>query len=76
MIVHGARLSPFIRKVIVFAAEKGIAIEVRPAGFGRGADAYLAASPFEDTRAGGWRLPAVRFHGDHNLYGCPPSRRR
>lgn len=46
MIVHGARPSPFVRKVIVFAAEKGIAIEVRPAGFGRGADTYLEASPF------------------------------
>ncbi len=46
MIVHGARPSPFVRKVIVFAAEKGIAIEVQPAGFGRGADGYKNASPF------------------------------
>lgn len=46
MIIHGARPSPFVRKVIVFAAEKGIAVEVQAAGFGRGADAYLKGSPF------------------------------
>lgn len=46
MIIHGARPSPFVRKVIVFAAEKGIAVEVQAAGFGRGADGYLKGSPF------------------------------
>ncbi len=34
-----------MRKVIVFAAEKGIAIEVRPAGFGRGDPVFAKASP-------------------------------
>ena len=46
MIIHGARPSPFVRKVVVFAAEKGIEVEVQPAGFGRGADGYFSASPF------------------------------
>ncbi|MBH2000487.1 MAG: glutathione S-transferase family protein [Sphingomonadaceae bacterium] len=46
MIIHGARLSPFVRKVIAFAAEKGIAVEVQSAGFGRGADGYFKGSPF------------------------------
>ena len=46
MIIHGARPSPFVRKVIVFAAEKGIAAEVEAAGFGRGADGYQKGSPF------------------------------
>lgn len=46
MIIHGARPSPFVRKVIVFAAEKGIAVEVQAAGFGRGAEGYLKGSPF------------------------------
>lgn len=46
MIIHGARPSPFVRKVIAFAAEKGIAVEVRAAGFGRGAEAFMQASPF------------------------------
>lgn len=46
MIIHGARPSPFVRKVIVFAAEKGIEVDVQVAGFGRGAEAYLNASPF------------------------------
>lgn len=46
MIIHGARPSPFVRKVIVFAAEKGIDVEVQPAGFGRGGEGYLKGSPF------------------------------
>lgn len=46
MIIHGQRPSPFVRKVIVFAAEKGIAVEVQSAGFGRGAEIFAKASPF------------------------------
>ncbi|MEA3389471.1 glutathione S-transferase family protein [Sphingobium sp. CCH11-B1] len=46
MIIHGAGPSPFVRKVIVFAAEKGIEVEVQPAGFGRGGEGYLKGSPF------------------------------
>ncbi|WP_370309644.1 glutathione S-transferase family protein [Sphingobium abikonense] len=46
MIIHGARVSPFVRKVLVFAAEKGIEAEVRMAGFGRGDPGYLEGSPF------------------------------
>jgi len=46
MIIHGARPSPFVRKVIAFAAEKGIDIEVQTAGFGRGGEGYMKGSPF------------------------------
>lgn len=46
MIIHGARPSPFVRKVIVFAAEKGIDAEVQMAGFGSGTDNFVKASPF------------------------------
>ncbi|MCI4589870.1 glutathione S-transferase family protein [Sphingobium sp. BYY-5] len=46
MIVHGARPSPFVRKVVVFAAEKGIEIEVKSAGYGRGEPVFAKASPF------------------------------
>ena len=46
MIIHGARVSPFVRKVLVFASEKGIETEVRMAGFGRGDPGYLDGSPF------------------------------
>ena len=46
MIIHGSRPSPFVRKVIVFAAEKGIEVEVQAAGFGRGGEGYLKGSPF------------------------------
>ena len=46
MIIYGARPSPFVRKVIIFAAEKGLTFEVRPGGFGQGGDAFVSASPF------------------------------
>lgn len=46
MIVYGARPSPFVRKVIIFAAEKDMPIEVKPGGFGQGGDAFAQASPF------------------------------
>jgi glutathione S-transferase len=34
MIVYGSSLSPFVRKVMAFAAEKGIEIELKPGGLG------------------------------------------
>lgn len=46
MIIMGARVSPFVRKVLIFAAEKGIAVEVRPGGFGQGGEIFAEASPF------------------------------
>lgn len=46
MIIHGARPSPFVRKVIVFAQEKGLPVEVKPAGFGQGSEIFAQASPF------------------------------
>ncbi|HEX7875142.1 MAG TPA: glutathione S-transferase family protein [Sphingobium sp.] len=46
MIVYGARPSPFVRKVIIFAAEKQMPIEVRPGGFGQGGEVFAQASPF------------------------------
>jgi len=32
MIVFGSSLSPFVRKTLAFATEKGIAVEVKPVG--------------------------------------------
>ena len=47
MIVFGPSASPFVRKVLVFAAEKGIEVESRAGGPGSPPDpAFLAASPF------------------------------
>lgn len=46
MIVFGSTLSPFVRKVMAFGAEKGIALELRPAGMGRGGPEFERASPF------------------------------
>jgi glutathione S-transferase len=46
MIVHGSSISPFVRKVLVFAAEKGLACENKPTGLGPKSDEFMAMSPF------------------------------
>lgn len=46
MIVYGSSLSPFVRKVLAFGAEKGIALEHKPLGLGADDPDFLAASPF------------------------------
>jgi glutathione S-transferase len=46
MIVYGSSMSPFVRKVIAFAAEKGIELEVKPIGLGSDDPDFLEASPF------------------------------
>ena len=56
MIVYGNSLSPFVRKVLAFAAEKGIATEVVAAGLGRGGPDFAEASPFS-------KIPALRDPG-------------
>ncbi|PTS86828.1 glutathione S-transferase, partial [Sphingomonas sp. HMWF008] len=46
MIVYGSGLSPFVRKVLVYAAEKGLALDLVAAGLGRGGPDFAEASPF------------------------------
>ena len=46
MIVYGSSLSPFVRKVLAFAAEKGIELELKPTGLGNKDPEFLEASPF------------------------------
>ena len=46
MIVYGSSLSPFVRKVVAFAAEKGITLEVKPVAPGSPDPEFRAASPF------------------------------
>ncbi len=46
MIVYGSSLSPFVRKVLAFAAEKGIDVELKPSGLGNRDPDFLEASPF------------------------------
>lgn len=60
MIVYGSTISPFVRKVVAFAAEKGIAFELsRSAGMGRGGPDFFEASPFR-------KMPALRDPGADN----------
>ena len=53
MILYGSSLSPFVRKVVAFAAEKGIELELRPSGLQDKDPDFLAASPFR-------KMPAFR----------------
>lgn len=46
MIVYGSSLSPFVRKVLAFAAEKGIEVESKPIGLGSDDPEFREASPF------------------------------
>jgi glutathione S-transferase len=60
MILFGASVSPFVRKTLVVAAEKGIQLENRPTNPRSSDDAeYLAASPFR-------KIPALK-DGDYAL---------
>ena len=59
MIVHGSSLSPFVRKVVVFAAEKGLTLENRATAQGPKTAEFLAMSPFG-------KIPAFE-DGDYQL---------
>ena len=53
MLVYGSSLSPFVRKVLAFASEKGIEVESKPIGMGSADPEFLEASPFG-------KIPALR----------------
>ncbi len=59
MILYGSSMSPFVRKVLAFAAEKGIAVELKQVGLGSDDPAFRAASPFG-------KIPAFA-DGDYTL---------
>ena len=59
MIVYGSSLSPFVRKVLAFGAEKGIALEVKPIGLGSDDPEFTECSPFK-------KIPGFR-DGDFTL---------
>ncbi|MGA9582797.1 MAG: glutathione S-transferase family protein [Allosphingosinicella sp.] len=51
MIVYGASLSPFVRKVLAYGAEKGLELEHKPVGIGSDDPGFVAASPFRKMPA-------------------------
>ena len=51
MILYGVSISPFVRKVLAFAAEKDIILETKPLGLGSDDPDFLAASPFRKIPA-------------------------
>ena len=55
MILYGSSLSPFVRKVLAYAGEKGIEFDLRPTGKapGQPSDEFLEASPLR-------KMPAFR----------------
>lgn len=46
MILYGSTMSPFVRKAVAFAAEKGVVLDVKPVGLGDPDPGFRAASPF------------------------------
>jgi len=59
MILYGSSVSPFVRKVLAFAAEKGVELELKPTGAPNHDPEFLEASPFR-------KMPALR-DGDFTL---------
>jgi glutathione S-transferase len=59
MILYGSTMSPFVRKVAAYAAEKGIEIDLQPTGFPNPTPEFSAASPFK-------KMPAL-VDGDYSL---------
>lgn len=59
MIIYGSTVSPFVRKAIAFAHEKGVEVTVEPVALGRGSPGFLEASPFR-------KMPALRDPGADN----------
>ena len=60
MILYGSSMSPFVRKVLAFAGEKGIDLDLQPFGtFAEPKPEFLEASPFR-------KMPALR-DGDYSL---------
>jgi glutathione S-transferase len=61
MILYGSSLSPYVRKTLAFASEKGVGLELKPMGSapGRPSDEFLEASPLR-------KMPALR-DGDFTL---------
>jgi glutathione S-transferase len=65
MIVYGALPSPFVRKVLMFAGEKGVEVDFQPGGFGQGGEPFAEASPFGKIPA--LRVPGARPDGSDYL---------
>lgn len=59
MIVYGSSLSPYVRKVLAVAGEKGIELDLQPTGIPNPSAEFLEASPFR-------KMPAFR-DGDFTL---------
>lgn len=56
MIVYGASMSPYVRKVMAFASEKGLTPTLEQTGLGRYTPDFLEASPFK-------KMPGFRDPG-------------
>lgn len=59
MIIYGSPLSPYVRKIVIYCAERGIELDMQPGGLGAGGPEFLEASPFK-------KIPAIR-DGDFTL---------
>ncbi len=56
MILYGSSLSPFVRKLMAYCAEKNISFDLKPTGIGDPDPGFRAASPFR-------KMPAIDDDG-------------
>lgn len=56
MILYGSTMSPYVRKTIAYAREKGIELQLEQVGLGRGPAEFYEASPFK-------KMPGFRDPG-------------
>ncbi len=59
MILYGAPVSPYVRKILAYAAQRGIALELVPVGIGDPNPDFVAISPFR-------KMPALK-DGDFGI---------
>jgi glutathione S-transferase len=59
MILYGTPVSPFVRKILAYLAERNMAVEVVPVGIGDPNPDYAAVSPFK-------KMPAIK-DGDFGI---------
>ena len=76
MIVYGASLSPFVRKVLAYGAEKGLELEHKPLGLGSDDPDFLAASPFRKIPASATAISPSPIRRPSSIISKPNIRSR
>jgi len=74
MIIYGSSISPFVRKVVAFAAEKGLEFKAKGVVLNSQDPTSGRRAHSEDAGPARRRLHAGRFERDRDLPGCVEAR--